>query len=260
MIKSVSLEKTPKIIINPEIHIEKPVIKEGQQAKIDLEMEKACNAIIEEQNKKAAEFIKAAELEKEDILKEAEKQAEFIILEAEKQVETIKTQAYDEGFQQGHDEGVTAGLEDIKQQMQVEIEEAVEKAQRIIKTAEQQTKDNILKAEQQIVEIAVAIAEKVIPQQFNEMPMLVLPLVKSALEKVRDQENLNIRVSPADYELVLLAKYEFQMMIGKENAIVITADKTIENGGCVIETDSGTVDARVSTQMDVLKKAVMDVI
>lgn len=50
------------------------------------------------------------------------------------------------------------------------------------------------------------------------------------------------------------------MMIGKENAIVITADKTIENGGCVIETDSGTVDARVSTQMDVLKKAVMDVI
>ena len=56
MIKSVSLDKTPKIIINPEIHIEKPVIKEGQQAKIDLEMEKACNAIIEEQNKKAAEI------------------------------------------------------------------------------------------------------------------------------------------------------------------------------------------------------------
>ena len=182
------------------------------------------------------------------------------MLETEKQAETIKEEAYETGFKQGVEEGISKGIEEINQDMKFQIEEAVEKAQRIVKIAEQQTKENILKAEQQIIEIAVAIAEKVIPQQFNDMPQLVLPLVKSALEKVRDQENLNIRVSPEDYELVLLAKYEFQMMIGKENAIVITADKTIENGGCVIETDSGTVDARVSTQIDVLKKAVMDVI
>ena len=254
------MEKTPKIIVNPEIRIEKPVIKDEHQAKLDVEMEKACNAIIEEQNKKAAEFIKAAEIQRDDIIKEAQKQAEFLLLETEKQAETIKEEAYETGFKQGVEEGISKGIEEINQDMKFQIEEAVEKAQRIVKIAEQQTKENILKAEQQIIEIAVAIAEKVIPQQFNDMPQLVLPLVKSALEKVRDQENLNIRVSPEDYELVLLAKYEFQMMIGKENAIVITADKTIENGGCVIETDSGTVDARVSTQIDVLKKAVMDVI
>ena len=41
VIKSISLEKTPKIIVNPEIHIEKPATKDENQEKINIEMEKA---------------------------------------------------------------------------------------------------------------------------------------------------------------------------------------------------------------------------
>jgi flagellar biosynthesis/type III secretory pathway protein FliH len=37
--------------------------------------------------------------------------------------------------------------------------------------------------------------------------------------------------------------------------IRLEADETISSGGCIIETESGDVDARIETQLDIIKAA-----
>jgi flagellar assembly protein FliH len=208
----------------------------------------------------ADELIVSAKMEAAAIVAEAKTNAEKCIDEVKEQTEQIKQQAYDEGYQKGREEGVTQGKQSGLDEMQSLIDEAVEKTQRMLTTGEKEAKNMIVMAERQIVEIALAVASRILTYQITENPMVVLPIVKNALEKVCDQEQIVLRVSVDDFETVLQAKQEFQNMVGGEQALTFLADRTIERGNCVIDTSYGMVDARIDTQFDSIRKALQGVL
>ena len=205
------------------------------------------------------DLMNSANSEVSIILEKAKRAAESCLNEAIQQVEPIKQRAYDEGHQHGYQEGYQEGIIQGKQagvaEMQQVIDQAIAKTQQILDAGKQETKNMILAAEEQIIEIALAVARKILAYEISENPMVVLPLVKTALQKVSDQDEVVIRVSMDDFEAVLLAKKELQTIVGRENALEIIVDSTIASGSCVIDTSYGTVDARVDTQFENIKKA-----
>jgi len=203
-------------------------------------------------NEKIATMIEEAKAHKERCLSEANQQAEL-----------TKQQAYDtghqEGYQQGYDEGILKGKEAILTEMQQTIEQTNEKNHQSIVDTKEEIKKMMLDAERQIVDIALAVARKILAYEISENPMVVLPLVKTALAKVCDQEEVVIRVSVDDFDAVQLAKNDLQIMVGREQALKIIVDSTITGGSCIIDTSYGTVDARVDTQFENIKKALQGV-
>ena len=205
------------------------------------------------------QMINSAKEEAAAIIAEAKVIAEQSSNEALQQVDRIKQQAYDDGYQKGQQEGYIQGKKSGLDEMQVLINDAAEKAQRMLTTGEKEAKEMILAAERQIIEIALAVAGRILACQVEENPMIVLPIVKKALEKVRDQEQIVLRVSADDYEVVVQAKQEFQNIVGREQALTISVDRTIERGSCIVDTSYGLVDAKIDTQFDALKKALQGV-
>ena len=205
------------------------------------------------------QMINSAKEEAAAIIAEAKVIAEQSSNEALQQVDRIKQQAYDDGYQKGQQEGHIQGKQSGLDEMQVLINDAAEKAQRMLTTGEKEAKEMILAAERQIIEIALAVAGRILACQIEENPMIVLPIVKKALEKVRDQEQIVLRVSADDYEVVVQAKQEFQNIVGREQALTISVDRTIERGSCIVDTSYGLVDAKIDTQFDALKKALQGV-
>jgi len=207
--------------------------------------------------------MNAANCEGESILNQAKLAAEHCLSEAKEQAALIKKQAYDEGYQQGnqegYQEGVTQGQQAGRSEMEELINQTIATNQNILLATEQETKAMMLAAEKQIVDIALAVARKILAHEITENPAVVLPLVKAALQKVSDQEEIVIRVSHEDFEALLLAKQELQTMVGGENSLAITVDRTIERGNCIIDTSYGTVDARVDTQLETIRKALQGV-
>lgn len=201
-----------------------------------------------------------------EMIAQAAMKAKVMLSEAEQQAEIIKQKAYEEGRQQGHEQGreqgYQEGLVQGRQIGQAELEaamnHAVTKTELMITAAEQDAKEMVKNAERQIIDIALAIARKILAYEIAENPMVVLPLVKAALEKVSDQEEVVIRVSSEDFDSVLMAKKDLQNMVGREHALKIIPDRTIDSGSCVIDTSYGTVDARIDTQFAIIKKALQD--
>ncbi len=208
----------------------------------------------------ADEIIASAKEEAAAIIDRAKKDATQCIDEANRQVEQLKQQAHDDGYQKGYQQGIEQGKQSGLEEMQSLLDNAVEKTQHMLTLGEKEAKEMILAAERQIVEIALAVAGKVLACQIEENPMTVLPIVKNALEKVKDQEQIVIRVSSNDFDIVLQAKQEFQNMVGCEQALTIVADRTITAGSCVIDTSYGLVDAKIDTQFDALRKALQGVL
>lgn len=205
--------------------------------------------------------------EAEKIIEQAQITAKQYLDEAKQQAEAIKQQAYDEGYslgqkqglQEGHQEGCAQGQQSGRAEMQQVIEQSIEKAQHLLRVTEVEVKEQLIAAEEKIIEIALAVARKIVAYEVSENPMVVLPLVKAALEKVSDQEEVVIRVSMDDFEAVLQAKKDLQTMVGKEHALKIIVDGTIECGSCIIDTSYGTVDARIDTQFEIIKKALQGI-
>ena len=150
-------------------------------------------------------------------------------------------------------------MEQIKEEQHQIILDANAKAENTIKQAQEEALDYVTKAENTIAEIVMDVADKVIPQHFIDVPQLVLPLVQNAIEKVKDQPSVKIRVAPEVYELVLMARTEFLAKMEGKAELEIVSDETLTVGDCVLESPNGTIDAKLSTQLESVKQSIRDV-
>ena len=204
-------------------------------------------AIIQAARAEAQEILAAAQIE-------AEKQRVQAAQEGQKQGHAT---GHATGLQQGTEDGVRQGLDTAKQQMAEQLRQAAERSNSMVAAADQEVIRLLHQAEPKIIELVLAISRKIINDEVTERPAVVVNLVRSALERVRDQDKINIHVSPEDYDLVLLSRRELQAVVGAERSLNVSADAVLNRGGCLIETSFGTVEAGVDTQLEAVRQALL---
>lgn len=239
-------------------------LDEAQQKKISIEddIEKLENELndkqleLKELREKADLIIKEAQDGKEDILHEAEKiSAEKIKAANDKVIEITQ-----DAKNTGHDQGYKEGLEQSLSEQENLIKTANEKAARIIDEAERQVDACYKDAEQDMTDIVIAVSQKIISQQFTDMPQLVLPVVQEALKKVKNQTSVEVRVSPNTYEFALAARSELQSILEGNARLTIQADESLTDGDCWVETPDGSIDAKLLSQLSEIQKMLKEVV
>ncbi len=110
--------------------------------------------------------------------------------------------------------------------------------------------------EPEVLKLAVKIAEKIIGRELQTDRKAVADMVATALRNVRQQERLIIRINPGDLATV----EEFKTSLnhaGRATFLDFEPDPKITSGGCIIESEVGTVDARLETQLKILERALL---
>ncbi len=194
------------------------------------------------------------------IIAEAREKAAAVLAAANEDAARLRREAYDEGHGKGFAEGRVSGEAAGLEQARGAIAEAAEKASQILALASQQADEAFRAAERQVVELALAVASKVLAREVAENPTVILPIVKVALDKVQDQEQITIRVNPECYDLVLAARPELQAGLARATSVAVKADGALKVGDCIVETPYGTVDARIDTQMELVKAALKELL
>ena len=222
-----------------------------------LQAADATNAEAEATKAEAEELKRQAE----ELKAEAAKIVEDTKKEAEELLERVHKEGYDAGYEEGKEDGIKDGREHIEEELADIVRQANDKAQKTIQDAKEQTAEYFIRAEDEIVAVVMMAIEKILPQHFLDVPQTVLPLVREAISHVRDQKEIKVHVDPDSYDLVLMARSEFQSMLTDGTAIIeVVSDEALKPGDCVIETPNGGVDARLSTQLDLMKTAVQSVL
>ena len=157
--------------------------------------------------------------------------------------------------QQAREDGMAAGLEKGKQAVTAELESVIQKLRRAYMDIETYRKQLYLKAETETVDLALAVARQIIGQEISLDRQIVLNVVKGALDKVVNHEKVKIRINPQDLDAVQTALFEFLPHVEKIENVQFEADAAITTGGCVVETNFGTVDARIENQLDQIESA-----
>jgi len=207
---------------------------------------------LKETENKAAQLIESAKQESRKLmevtLQESENLKKRFIDEAELQSADIRESAYSKGYEQGSEKGEKEGKIKGNEKGVEQFAAIIEKWEGMILKVLVDKKELMEKAEPTLVTLASDIAEKIIDASLPLDKEIVIRQVQKSLKEVVEREWIRIRVYPDDILEVRAYKPKFlSEMDAKE--IEIVEDASVGRGGCVIETPSGNIDARLKTQI-----------
>ncbi len=104
------------------------------------------------------------------------------------------------------------------------------------------------------VDLAFRIARRVLRREAAADPGSVLPVVRELLQRTAAASQILVRLSPADHGWLLAHMDELPEAGGMEG-LRLRVDSSIEPGGCVVETEAGSLDARIDAQLERIEEA-----
>jgi hypothetical protein len=103
----------------------------------------------------------------------------------------------------------------------------------------------IHKSERQLVQLAIAIATRVIQREITLDSELLVAMARVALDRLGDTSSATIRLHPEDHAAALAAR-------GGElstESVKVVADAMVSRGGCYVESDFGLIDLTIGAQV-----------
>ena len=131
--------------------------------------------------------------------------------------------------------------------------EVVAKQSEEIARAKMQAGQILADAEADIIELACKIAAKIIGRDLERDPEVLIEICAGATEHARAAKAMIMRVNPKDAAVLRERKPKLMEQIGRTLELAIREDSDIQPGGCIIQTEFGTIDAQISTQLDMLR-------
>ena len=250
VIKAAVWEENPHLIDVPPPP--PPPREEGEAEALSEEAVQNLLARIAEREQAMDERVKEAEIQVAVLHGEAEEERDRLLSEAQTQIENDRAEAR----AAGHAEGEAA----VREEMAELIRTTNAQAEKTLRDAHDAMRDYLMQAEEDIVSIAMTAVERILPQHFIDVPQMVLPIVRDAILRVKDQKEVIVHVPPDSYDFVLMARDELRgLLTAGDTNLTITSDEAMKPGDCLVETPNGSVDARLQTQIEQLKKAVREV-
>jgi flagellar assembly protein FliH len=185
-------------------------------------------------------------LELEKKVLELEEKCKRHAIEQKKAEEVASKNGYVDGMKKGIEKGAseTAAMYEKK------IDALQREITAFLKIVESAKNSIFVNTEHLLLKMTLEIAKKVVNSEIATNPQIILNVVKKALTHISDRERIIIHVSPQDCTVVSQRKDFWNTVTDNLNNIIITEDCRIEKGGCLIESNSGMVDARLGVQLD----------
>jgi len=152
-----------------------------------------------------------------------------------------------EGERAGYERGLAEGLEQAEGQF-ASAAAAMGKAAQAL-AAERRAALQAAKAV--ALEVALAVARRIVRSEIERGAQVAARAVEAALSEAGDATVVRVRVNPDE-------KPQIERFLEPGSVPELVADPTISPGGCVVETDCGSLDATVEAQWALAEAALRE--
>lgn len=180
------------------------------------------------------------------LVDQAKAEANAIITSAYAEAEAIRDAAYREGLESG------------LQQVEAQKQELIEQFDKLNTDADAKLEEYWTLTEPEMLKLAVEIAEKIVRKHIDEHEDFVMNTVKGGIRQLREKQDLKVHVNPADYDFMRAHKEDIIASSDGIRTVEIVDDRRVDQGGTLIDSGSGHLDARISTQFKEIEKALTE--
>ncbi len=159
-------------------------------------------------------------------------EAERILEAARHEAERLRTQAVAEG----RERGLAAVTE-------------------LLTAARATSARNQKSGQQDLRLLAVRIAERILERELQLSPDTVVDIAAAALSQAGSPHDVLLRIHPDDLKALERGRPRLLQRCAQAEVVHLRADAAVARGGCIVETELGTVDARLPLQLDAIERA-----
>lgn len=183
------------------------------------------------------------------IVDQARQRADELVRTAVAQSTALRHDACEEGRTAGYRDGVAAARAELAEALAL-----VQRAAREAKTI----RDTLLNgAEREMIELVIEAVGRILGERVATDPDLVVHTVQRALDHAGSQNVVRVRVHTDDLRTLVTSVEE---QYGATPPFEVLGDSSVSVGGCVIDTDSGEIDARLDVQLEEIASILRDAI
>ncbi|WP_333607811.1 flagellar assembly protein FliH [Arsukibacterium sp.] len=161
------------------------------------------------------------------------------------------SQGYQEGREQGQQDGFNQGLADGRKQGfmegQDELQQQLAALTQLLHSLQQPLASLNSDVEQSLVDLALVMAKAVLAVEVKTNRAVILQAVQQATAALPMQtEHMLIKLHPADLAVI---EQHFTPQQLKEQGWQLRSDPLLEQGGCLVETDTSRVDRTITQRL-----------
>ena len=180
------------------------------------------------------------------VQREAEEEAQGIVASAHAEREQIISAGREEGFQQGLQEG--------QEQFQTQNQQNTAQVLSLLEELGDLRTHLLQQYENQIVELGLIVAQKVVHRDLSTEKEHVLNALQSTLQYFEGQGNIKIRINPVEYQFISEYQEGFAAFLDEDQAIRIKADNSVKPAAAVIESDFSAVKLDLEQQFEEMQR------
>jgi flagellar assembly protein FliH len=196
----------------------------------------------------AEAIVDHAAADAESLIHQAESKALELVARAREHIAQMEEDASAAGHEQGYAAGKTAAED--------ELAPVITTIRELIESIRAQRNAAIASAEPELVRIAMAVAERVIHGELQTNQSVIVENVRQALTRLVSREVVTLRVNPVDLDTIRARRDEI-VAAGDVEHLRIVEDQRVDRGGVIVETDAGTIDSKVATQLREARRAIL---
>ena len=167
-----------------------------------------------------------------------------LISRAREEADSIREASAKEGYEAG----ILQAREDI---------EALRESISVFMNAKQEVFEYIAP---DILEISIDIAQKIIKKEITQDPQMILDKITEILKTLSKEETkINLKVNPSQVSILKQSIPDILSDAGLDARIIIVPDETVTEGGCVVTTANGIIDATIESQISIIKEALKEI-
>lgn len=235
--KSIAFESEYSLVLSLEESTEEPLVDFDQE---DTDLAPTDTALTQE-------FEQTINPEPAALLQEAQSHIEMMLNQAQVQVSLWHEEAREAGWQAGYNEGRLAIEENLS--------ETIATIRHLAQSATEAHNQFLRESQEELGQLAVAIAKKIIGKELSLNPKAVTDIVAQALKAANIRGGCCIRLNPKDYEIIEPYWNAIPSLQPTGKTWELVPDSNIQPGGCIIEANGGTIDAQISTQLEQIDAA-----
>ena len=191
-------------------------------------------------------MLEAAKIEFENIKQETSEYLE----QANSEAERIKADAYEEGKNQGYQDGYQQGMAAVDS-MKAELDMRSARM-------EEEYQNRIYEMEPGFVDALTDIYEHIFKVDLESYRNIVSQLLIDTIIETGENKNVIVHISRNDFSEITTKKTEILEETGMmENNLDFVMDATLSDSQCIIETENGVYDCSLETELKELKRKLM---
>lgn len=171
---------------------------------------------------------------------------EGMIVLSEEELQAKVDEVYRNGMEEGRRQA-ERGLANVFKSLREGVSALTGLRQRVFK-----------ESEEDLLKLAVMIARKIVQREIAQDPTVLAAIIAAAVGGCAERDRVVVRLNPDDFALVSANRREYLAGLGEETPVTLASDEGVGPGGCLVETVTGTVDARIEAQIDEIYRTLLE--